>query len=222
MPLPMNRRKFIKNSALAAALIGISPNLSAANDKPVVKAKYIFIFRGVAYADAFNAFKKFNISSNLSFHIQKATCTNKTYSHVEGLDTLLEGIPGKRYNIIESQSQDRFTIPQIIEDTFTKDSSGTNIVHLHHTEIGHSSTKLYIEKLEEFFTVLSKYFNPDLHKIIVTADIGLNETTNSCGGKDHSNPNCLETFALFLGGDASQLIAKNKTLHLKEVLKQKF
>lgn len=215
----MNRRKFIKNSGLAAALVGISPALMAASD---FKKKYLFIFRGVSYSDAINAFRKCNYSSDLSFHIQKVICSNQSYSHGEGLDSLVDILPGKKNNTLESQSLDRYLIPEIIEDAFTKNISKINPIYLHHTEIGHSSTKLYIENLDDFFSELSKYFNPDLHKVIVTADIGRNELTNSCGGKDHSDPSCLETFALFLGGDASKLGAKNKTLYLNEVLKQNF
>lgn len=220
----MNRRKFIKNSALAAALVGISPALSADSNMPGSKKKFIFIFRGVTYIDAFNSFKKFNITSDLSFHIQKVACMNQTFTHQEGFNSLMEKKSEALLNekFIESQNIDRYTIPEIMEDAFTKEASGAYTIYMHHTEIGHSSTKMYIEKLEEFFAELGKYYQPAHHKIIVTADIGRNELTNSCGGKDHSNSTCLETFALYLGGKASKLSEKTTALCQKEVLNQKF
>lgn len=218
----MNRRKFIKNSGLAATLVGISPALFTEPNKSNFRKKALFILRGVAYVDALNAFKKFNISADLSFHIQKTNCINLSYSHGEGLESLIGTVPGKKNNLLQSQLLDRYLIPEIIKDALTNSSSEINPIYLHHTEIGHSSTDAYIEYLEEFFIELGKYFNPYLHKVIVTADIGRNEMANSNGGKDHSNPSSLETFALFLGGEASKLGAKNKTLNLNEVLKQKF
>jgi hypothetical protein len=215
----MDRRKFIKNSALAATLVGISPSLSAASDKVDLRKKIIFIFRGVSYTDAFNAFKKFNITSDLNFHIQKTTCINPTYSHTEGITQLLGNHTGP---VMETQLQERHTIGQVLEDVFATSETVPPVVHLHHTEIGHSSNKAYIEKLEEFFTELGKHYKADQHKVIITADIGRNETLNSCGGKDHSNSTCLETFALYIGGNASKLAAKNHPLSQKEILKQKF
>lgn len=217
----MNRRNFIKTSALAATLAGISPSLMANSTMPKGKKKIIFILRGVAYADAFNAFQKFSISSDLNFHIQKTTCLNASYSHHEGIENLLKGLSCKT-DIIETQLLDRYTIPQVVEDAFMDDKSKEQIIYLHHTEIGHSSNKIYLEKLDEFFTELGKKIKTADHKIIVTADIGRNEKSNSCGGRDHSNSTSLETFALFIGGKASKLAAKDITLTQADVFKQKF
>lgn len=227
----MDRRKFIKKSALGAAFVGLSPLIPSVLKKDETNDNYrlieekIFIFRGVSYADAFNAFKKFDMSGNPNFHIQKVICNNQTFSHSEGLTSLL----GKKANnAIQTQQLDRHTIPQVLEDVFlhnepyTHDYARPSVIHFHHTEIGHSSNKLYIENLELFFVELSKYFYKDDYKIIITADIGRNEKTNSCGGRDHSNETSLETFALFLGGNATKLAVKTTPLTLSKVLKQKF
>ncbi len=229
----MDRRKFIKNSALGAAFVGLGPGLQSlaagsSTDPVMLIKKFVFIFRGVAYADAFHAFKKFDIQPDLNFHLQKVSCTNHSYTHLEGL----KGLMGeKMLGIVETQLQDRHTIPHLLEDVFSSIDSpvwnssnvaSSHVFYLHHSEIGHSSNKLYKESLELFFSELSKYFYKDPYKIIVTADIGRNEKLNSCGGRDHSNPTSLETFALFLGGKASKLAAKNKPLALNQVLKQKF
>ena len=217
----MNRRKFIKNSALAATLVGVSPNLSTAFNKPVSHKKIIFVFRGVAYADAFNAFQKVNPSGLSGSHIQKITCSNSSYTHTEGMDQLLKGL-GKNHEVMESQLQEKFSIAQIVEDAFSVNHKKTPVYHLHHTEIGHSSNKLYTEKLEEFFTELLKHYKEGHHQVIVTADIGRNANNNSCGGKDHSNATCLETFALFIGGNTAQLAAHTGPLPQENILIQKF
>jgi hypothetical protein len=221
MSTTMDRRKFIRTSALAATLAGISPSLFANGDDVKGKKKLVFVFRGVGYTDAFNAFKKFNISSDLSFHIQKVTCENPEYFHITGMEKIIKGCSGKK-SIIESQLLEKYSISDILTDTFNKETKEVQIVWMHHTEIGHSSNKLYTEKLEEFFSELSKHYNPAIHKIIITADIGRNEKLNSCGGKDHSNSTCLETFALYLGGNASKLSTKNIDLTQSTILKQKF
>lgn len=98
----------------------------------------------------------------------------------------------------------------------------TQVVHMHHTEICHSSVKLYKEKLVEFFTQLSQYYNQEMHEVVITADIGRNEKVNSCGGKDHSNETSLETFSIYLGKNASTLSGKEEYLMQHEVLSQKF
>lgn len=227
----MDRRKFIKKSALGAAFVGLSPLIPSAfkedglsMDNRLIEEK-IFIFRGVSYADAFNALKKFDMSGNPNFHIQKVICNNQSFSHSEGLKSLL----GKKANeAIQTQELSRYTIPQVLEDVFlhkepyTKDCARRSIVHFHHTEIGHSSNKLYTENLELFFVELSKYYYKNDYKIIITADIGRNEKTNSCGGRDHSNETSLETFAIYLGGKATKLSAINNPISLNNVLKQKF
>jgi hypothetical protein len=218
----MNRRNFIKNTALAAALVSVSPTLSASSNEGMKKKKIIFVWRGVTYADAFNAFKKFSITDNLSFHIQKTRCTNQNYSHAEGLNSLMSGFKGKLPEIIYSQKQDLYKITDLIQEAFKSTCKTQQIVYLHHSEIGHSSNKLYNEVLEEFFIELSKHFQADNHKVVVTADIGRNEKNNSMGGKDHSNVSCLETFAIYLGGKASTLAENPAVIDQSDVFKQKF
>lgn len=217
----MDRRKFIRTTAMAATLVGISPSILANNDGLKGKKKIIFVFRGVGYNDAFNAFKKFNISTNLSFHIQKTDCTNNSFTHSEGMENIIKGLSGKK-TINQTQLFDRCSISQVVEGAFNNTLKETQVFWMHHTEIGHSSNKIYTENLEEFFSELSKHYNSALHKIVVTADIGRNETLNSCGGKDHSNSTCLETFALYIGGNASKLTSKNISLNQPNILKQKF
>lgn len=219
--LIMDRRKFIKTSAMAATLVGISPSLLANNNGVKGKKKIIFVFRGVGYTDGFNAFKKFNIGTNLSFHIQKTPCINSSFTHTEGMNQILLGATGKN-KFIQTEFLERSSISQLVEDCMVHASGETQIIWMHHTEIGHSSNKLYTERLEEFFTELAKHYNPLQHKIIVTGDIGRNEKLNSCGGKDHSNPTCLETFALYIGGKSTQLASKNINLSQSNILKQKF
>jgi uncharacterized protein (DUF1501 family) len=219
---PMNRRKFIKNTALAATLVGISPSMAAGYEKKKAK-QIIFVWRGVAYADALNAFKKASFPGDLSFHIQKTTCLNTSYSHQEGLQQLLEGLACK-HEVVETQLSDRFLIPQVIEDAFSGKASTQQVIYLHHSEIAHSSNKIYIERLEEFFTELAKTYTrlKSTQKVIITADIGRNEKNNSCGGRDHSNTTCLETFALYLGGHAATLAENQGELSQVKVLGQKF
>jgi hypothetical protein len=219
---PMNRRKFIKNTALAATLLGISPSMAAGYEKKKGQP-IIFVWRGVAYKDALNAFKKAALPADVGFHIQKTTCINNTYTHQEGLKSLLEGFPCK-YKLIETQHSDRYQIPQVIEDAFASKEATQEIIYLHHSEIAHSSNQLYVERLETFFMELGKkcsQLKPN-QKIIVTADIGRNEKNNSCGGRDHSNTTSLESFVLYLGGHASQLTENQGELGQNKVLGQKF
>lgn len=216
----MNRRKFIKNASFSATLIGISPIISPILSKPITKKTIIFILRGVSYVDASVAFKKCTISTKFSSPIFKVVCTNKTYSHIEGLENLFEGTPIKNKGILKSQLQNRHTIAHILEDAFTNITTETTIIYLHHTEICHSSKKMYMETLDLFFLELSNFFNPLKHKIIVSADIGRNENENNCGGKDHSNPTSLETFALYFGENAFKLLLKSAPFYQNEVLKQ--
>lgn len=218
----MNRRNFIKNTAMAAALVSVSPTLGASSNEGTKKKKIIFVWRGVNYTDGFNAFKKFNLTEHLSFHIQKSRCTNTSYSHAEGLNTLMSGFTGKLPEIVESQKRDQYKIADVIKEAFNSSSKTQQVIYLHHSEIGHSSNKLYNEVLEEFFGELSKHFQADKHKIIVTADIGRNEKNNSMGGKDHSNISCLETFAIYIGGKASTLSENPALIDQSEVFKQKF
>ena len=218
----MNRRNFIKNTAMAAALVSVSPTLGASSNEGTKKKKIIFVWRGVNYTDGFNAFKKFNLTEQLSFHIQKARCINSSYSHAEGLNALMSGFTGKLPEIVQSQKQDLYKIADIIQEAFNSSSKSQQIIYLHQSEIGHSSTKLYNEVLEEFFSELSKHFHADKHKIVVTADIGRNEKSNSMGGKDHSNISCLETVAIYIGGKASTLSENPSLIDQSEVFKQKF
>jgi len=206
---------------MAATLVGISPSLMANDRERKSKKKIIFVFRGVDYTDAFNAFKKINISSDLSFHIQKTGCVNNSFTHTEGIENIMKGFSGKK-NITQTELSERSSIIQVVEEAMVNSIGGTQIIWMHHTEIGHSSNKIYTDKLEEFFSELSKHYNPLYHKIIVTADIGRNEKLNSCGGRDHSNSTSLETFALYIGGNASKLASKNISLTQTNVLKQKF
>lgn len=215
----MNRRSFIKNTALAATLVGVAPSAMASELKSGKKKKVIFVFRGVSYSDAENAFKKFNSPDN-NIHLQKVICENGSFSHWEGFSRIFEG-NNLSLQITETHQSDRYKITEVVEDGM-KISATMRYIHVHHTEIGHSSNQLYTQVLEDFFAELSKHYDPKLHKIIVTADIGRNEKLNSCGGKDHSNATCLETFALFIGGKASKLKSNTNPIPQNQILQQKF
>ncbi len=206
---------------MAVTLAGISPSLMANSNRIKGKKKIVFVFRGVAYEDGLNAFKKMNISSEASLHIQQMTCSNISYSHAEGFSKLISGMD-QEPAITETQTLDRYTVSDVLNDAFAAVSKKTQVIYLHHTEIGHSSNKLYLEKLDEFFNELAKQFDPVKHRVIVTADIGRNTTTNSCGGRDHSNATCLDAFAIYLGGKASKLSSNTNPMDQKDILKQKF
>jgi hypothetical protein len=200
----MNRRSFIKNTALAATLVGVVPSVMASDLKGGKKKKIIFVFRGVSYMDAEKAFANFKSIQDPKYWISTVYTQNPDYSHREGIKHLTENMKEK-YELWHTENFDRYKINQVVPNAFDSTSKLTQIIYLHHTEIGHSSNKLYQECLNEFFAELGKVFNSDLHKVIVTADIGRNEMINSCGGRDHSNPSCLQTFVLYLGGDHSKL-----------------
>lgn len=218
----MDRRQFIRNTSLAAAFIGVSPVFNVLENKPKKKKKIIFVFRGVSYQDGFNAFKSFNLQPNTGFHIQKVTCSNTSYSHQEGIEALLKNISRKKVVVCRSELAEKSDIPDIIQWAVTNSSKQTTVIHLHHTEIGHSSNKIFKEKLVEFFTRLSSVYNQETHDVVITADIGRNEKPNSCGGRDHSNASCLETFAIYLGEHASKLSGLNETIYQPDVIRQKF
>jgi hypothetical protein len=216
----MNRRSFIKNTALAATLVGIAPSAMAADLKGGRKKKVIFVLRGVSFSDAENALKKANIL-DLNVHLQKVICTNHTFSHQEGFSNIFSGQQIKS-TITESQHCDRYQFSQLLPDIISVKDNNVQIVHLHHTEIGHSSNKLYLEKIDEFFTELKNIYDPQLHRFIITSDIGRNEKLNSCGGRDHSNDTCFETFAIFMGGKASKLKPNTNSIKQFQILEQKF
>jgi hypothetical protein len=217
----MNRRRFIKNTALAATMVGIAPSLIASDLKGGKKKKIVFIFRGVSFADAEIAFKKQNISDP-NVHFQRVICNNQTFSHFEGYDAIIQRSGNDKRGGIQSQNLDRYKYAEIFEDFLNSPFSSDWVIHLHHTEIGHSSYKMYQETLDEFFTELKKVYNPKLHRFIVTADIGRNEKLNSGGGKDHSNSTCLETFVLYMGGKAAKLKSNTTSTKQDQILAQKF
>ena len=217
----MNRRSFIKNTALAATMVGLVPPVMASDLKGGKKKKIIFVFRGVSFADAKNAFENLNSTKNYAYFLLKYNSQSSGYSHIEGITNLTEKLKEK-YELWYTQDMDRYMISQVVPNTFSSTSKKTQIIYLHHTEIGHSSNKLYLERIEEFFTELGKVYDPSQHKVIVTADIGRNEKLNSCGGRDHSNPTCLETFALYLGGDPSKLQPNINLTEQNQILINKF
>ncbi len=216
----MDRRSFIKNTALAAALAGLAPAAMASNLKGGKKKKVIFILRGVSFTDAESAFSSINLTKNYDHLLLKCNSESVTYTHIEGILNLTEKLKKGSYELWHSQHMDRYTLSQVVPNAFASTSKATQIIYLHHTEIGHSSNKLYQLSLEEFFTELGKVYDPNMHKVVITADIGRNENVNSCGGRDHSNPSCHEIFAIYLGGDATKI--KPKTMHQNQILIQKF
>ncbi len=218
----MNRRKFIKNTALAATLAGISPSVIAADLDCVNKNKMIFVFRGVSFSDAEAAIKKAGFD-NSNTYLQKVICINPAYTHTSGMNQLMNSKSySSKFEIIQTEYLDRYMITDVINDNMLSSNTKNKVIHIHHTEIGHSSNKLYVQTLDEFFTELKKVFDPKRHKIVITADIGRNSQLNSCGGKDHSNETSLETFAFYMGGKSDQLKSNTGTLEQQLVLDQKF
>lgn len=212
----MNRRKFLGNTAMAAALVSIAPSAIASDLSCKKKNTLVFVFRGVSFLDAETSIKKVGLLDN-NAHLQKVICENPLYTHAAGIQAI---VGSYQSTILATEKTDRYKIPEVISDVIN--TKTFPMVHLHHTEIGHSSNKLYQETLDHFFTELKKVYDPQKHKIIVTADLGRNEKLNSCGGKDHSNNTCLETFVLFLGGKSSKLKANTAPLKQQEILQQKF
>jgi len=217
----MNRRKFLGNTAMAAALVSIAPGTVAGDLACKTKNTLIFVFRGVSFSDAEIAIHKANILGENTL-LQKVICNNTAYTHTKGITDITQPLIPNTFYTIQTQSLERYKISEIINVMLTTKDNKTRVIQLHHTEIGHSSNKLYQESLLEFFTELKKVYDPKKHKIIVTADIGRNEKLNSCGGKDHSNETCLETFVLFMGGSSSKLKLTSTPLTQQEILQQKF
>lgn len=218
----MNRRHFIKNASMAAALVAVSPISPTLMEKSRKKQQVVFIFRGVSYTDGFNAFKNFQLTPNQGFHIQKVTCNSPEYKHQDGIQAIVSGQKRGKSQLSRSEFMINEGYAEIFKEIFGTHSKETRIVHLHHTEIGHSSHKIYGERLNAFFSLLPQYYNQELFNVIVTADIGRNTDVNSCGGRDHSNPTCLNTFAIYLGENASRLSKMSETISQHEILSYQF
>src|SRR5688572_32596459 len=130
----MNRRSFIKNTALAATMVGIAPAVMASNLKGGKKKKIIFVFRGVSYSDAENAYKKAAFD-DANMHFQKVICEKADYSHDLGMMFIMEApISFKDYSRVRTEQLSAYQIADVIRDAANAPAKVTPIVHLHHTE----------------------------------------------------------------------------------------
>jgi len=209
----MDRRIFIRNTGLAAVLSGFAPSFAMKDIFPVQRKKIHFILRAVGYSDALHAFSKYNAPLKGTFSFKKVECNNAAYSHEKGLNDLMNG---KNKEVLFTQQMDRHSIGDVVKDAFSSDQPEVYI-HMHHTEVGHSSEPEFHTNLDAFFKEVTKGYDANKHTLIITADIGRNNYKNSCGGRDHSTTSSLETFALYIGKDLAEKSLNYGTLQQENV-----
>lgn len=217
----MNRRHFIQISALASTSLALAGLSSFAPPKLSSKVK-IFVLRGVKKEDILEAIKSVESKElkNIPFVIQIGNTQTNSYTHANGFHELVTGIvPPKK--VIRTELLDQYQIENIVESSFTNKIKH-QLIYFHHTEIAHSSKKIYQQNLEKLITSVWKNINPNKNQLIITTDIGRNNKLNSMGGMDHSNPSCLETFALYLGKNASKIKTTSTPILHSQLLNVRF